>query len=106
MRLKFALRNYKPFSVTVGTWSMKSDNTVLSTSSPFLQVPSWYFRPLIVSTLGGTFDDDLDLYTVDCSKVDSLPSITVNMGSGFGLVYNVSAQDYVAKVVGFWIALV
>ncbi|KAH7694142.1 hypothetical protein AAVH_38817, partial [Aphelenchoides avenae] len=69
----------------------------LSTSSPFLEVPLWDFRP-VVNAMGGAFNDDLDLYTVDCNKIDSLPPITISLGSGFALVYDVKAQDYVAKI--------
>ncbi|KAH7703173.1 aspartic proteinase AspMD02, partial [Aphelenchoides avenae] len=76
-----------------------TDNAELSTSTAFLEVPSWDFRP-IVNALGGTFNNDLSLYTVDCSKLDSIPSITINMGSGEGLTYAVRAQDFVAKIDG------
>ncbi|KAH7702404.1 hypothetical protein AAVH_30444, partial [Aphelenchoides avenae] len=84
--------------ITVGNSSVKGDIADLSTSSPFLQVPSWLFRPLVVDTLGGTLSDDLDLYTVDCSKVDSLPSIAISLGSGFGHAYNVTSEGYVARI--------
>lgn len=72
----------------------------MSTSTPFLQVPSWQFRPF-VSALGGTFSNDLDLYTVDCGKTDSLPPVKIDVGSGFTLTYSVKAEDYVAKIVRF-----
>lgn len=83
---------------------MNSEHAKLSTSSPFLEVPKAFFRPLVVSALGGTFNEDLDLYTVDCGKVDSFPSMSINMGSGFGLIYEVKANDYVAKIVRFLVS--
>ncbi|KAH7675959.1 hypothetical protein AAVH_42133, partial [Aphelenchoides avenae] len=84
--------------VTIGAKSITSgDYAGLSTSTPFLEVPSWEFRP-VVKALGGTFNNDLDLYTVDCSKIDSLPSVKISLGSGFALIYDVKAQDYVAKI--------
>ncbi|KAH7719416.1 aspartic protease 7 [Aphelenchoides avenae] len=87
-------------SVTIGAKSITSgDYAGLSTSTPFLEVPSWEFRP-VVKALGGTFNNELDLYTVDCSKIDSLPSVKISLGSGFALIYDVKAQDYVAKING------
>lgn len=63
-------------------------------------MPPRSFRT-VVRVLGGTFNNDLDLYTVDCSKVDSLPLFSIILDSEFGLAYGVHAQDYVAKVVRF-----
>ncbi|KAH7705085.1 hypothetical protein AAVH_27715 [Aphelenchoides avenae] len=71
----------------------------LSTSSPFLAVHDLFFFRGIISDMGGTFNEDLDLYTVDCSDVDYLPPIKFNnLGSGFGLTYYVQPEDYVAKI--------
>ncbi|KAH7694121.1 hypothetical protein AAVH_38838, partial [Aphelenchoides avenae] len=33
-------------------------------------------------------------------KVGSLPSIGISIGAGFGLAYNVTAEDYIAKIGG------
>lgn len=88
-----ALTN-KIFSVTVGAKRITSgDYAALSTSTPFVEVPAGQFRPL-VGVLGGTFNDDLDLYTVNCSK-DSIDHH--QSGLGIQLTYDVKAQDYVAK---------
>ncbi|KAH7669970.1 aspartic proteinase 1, partial [Aphelenchoides avenae] len=71
----------------------------ISTASPLLLVPSidTYFRD-IIRALGAQFDDDVDLYTVDCGKVGSLPAIDITLGSGFGLAYSVIPQDYVVQI--------
>ncbi|KAH7713567.1 aspartic protease 7, partial [Aphelenchoides avenae] len=71
----------------------------MSTASPLLVVPSidTYFRDLM-KVLGGQFDDDVDLYTVDCGKVGSLPAIDITLGSGFGLTYSVPPQDYIVQI--------
>lgn len=93
--------NHSAFSVTIVTdvtWSRGGFNAQLATAAPFLEVPSRYFRP-VMDALGGMFDAELNMYTVSCSHVEYLPSITMNIGSGFGLIYSVSAKDYVAKIV-------
>lgn len=79
---------------------MEGSNAHLSTSSPFLEVPPRFFLRFM-NFLGGTFDDHLDMYTVECSTVDTLSSVGINLGSWFGLTYYVQPQDYVAKVVRF-----
>lgn len=96
---------YKSFSVDIGTRPVcEGDIVQFSTSKPFLVVPQMYFRPF-VRVLGGLFNPDLNLYTVDCSSVGSLPSIGISVGTGFlptrGLTYNVTSEDYVAKIVRF-----
>lgn len=72
----------------------------ISIASPFLAVPHKYFRPL-VKALNGKYSDELHLYTVDCSKVGSLPDIRLKLGLGFSLQYAVTAEKYVAKMVTY-----
>lgn len=71
----------------------------IATAMPFLEVPPAYFRTM-VNALGGRYDYELDLYTVDCKQIDSLPPITITLFSGEDrITYGVQAHDFVAKIV-------
>ncbi|KAH7717745.1 eukaryotic aspartyl protease superfamily [Aphelenchoides avenae] len=70
----------------------------IATAMPFLEVPPAYFRTM-VNALGGRYDYELDLYTVDCKQIDSLPPITITLFSGEDrITYGVQAHDFVAKI--------
>ncbi|KAH7712411.1 renin [Aphelenchoides avenae] len=83
--------------VSVGNTTVTGVEASISIASPFLAVPHKYFRPL-VKALNGKYSDELHLYTVDCSKVGSLPDIRLKLGLGFSLQYAVTAEKYVAKM--------
>ncbi|KAH7666353.1 aspartic protease 7, partial [Aphelenchoides avenae] len=85
--------------LSLGNRRISIDDIVqLSTSTPFLEVPQYPSIRPFVKILGGKFNDEMNLYMVDCAKVDSFPSISISVGSGFGLAYTVKAQDYIAKI--------
>ncbi|KAH7693494.1 hypothetical protein AAVH_39469 [Aphelenchoides avenae] len=58
----------------------------ISTATPLLVVPSFisYFTNLMTA-LGGGFDQDLDLHSVDCAKVGTLPAINITLGLPSGI---------------------
>lgn len=70
---------------------------------PFLEVPPSYFRKM-VNALGGRYNYELDLYSVDCKQIDSLPPITITLYSlEDRLTYSVQPHDFVGKIVSLLI---
>ncbi|KAH7693870.1 hypothetical protein AAVH_39090, partial [Aphelenchoides avenae] len=81
--------------VAIGSYRFASgDYAELSTSTSFLEVPSRYFRK-VVTFLGGKYSNDLDLYTVDCEAMNTLPAISITVDP---VAYSVRAQDYIAVI--------
>ncbi|KAH7712917.1 hypothetical protein AAVH_19729, partial [Aphelenchoides avenae] len=72
----------------------------ISLATPFLEVPRPHADRLF-ETLGVAKhigDGPVDKFTVDCSKIDSMPAITINIGSGFGSIYyTVPAEQFVIR---------
>ncbi|KAH7719656.1 ASP-1 protein [Aphelenchoides avenae] len=68
----------------------------VSLSSPYLGVPYAYIHKL-VAAIGAEYSFKLDLYTVDCKKVDDLPPIILVVGQGFTYTWNVLPRDYVVN---------
>lgn len=78
-------------------YSNPANATVLLSSS-YLGVPYPYMRKF-VGAIGAEYNYLLDLYTVDCKKVEALPPITFEVGQGFTYAWNVWPLDYVVKKV-------
>ncbi|KAH7709460.1 Protein ASP-8 [Aphelenchoides avenae] len=68
----------------------------ISIASPALIVPSAVFDTFIRGFLA-EYDFDLDLYTVECARIASLPGVTLVIGSN-SLKYTVPAEQFVTKV--------
>ncbi|KAH7698228.1 hypothetical protein AAVH_34683, partial [Aphelenchoides avenae] len=88
--------------VTVGTYTAynleQSAKVPISIASPMLIVPSAVFKALI-GAFDAEYNFDLDLYTVDCAGVASLPGVTISIDYGAnGLTYTVPAKNFVTKV--------
>lgn len=89
-------------SIGVGSKTIFTGGNVahIAVASPFLQVPTgWRFFKQIMSALNAQYDFELDRYTVDCGKTQSLPGIRIALGLGFTLDYTVPAKDYVVQLV-------
>lgn len=93
---------YGSFSVTIGANIAVNDypdeyDVPISIASPALIVPSAVFDTFIRGFLA-EYDFDLDLYTVECARIASLPGVTLVIGSN-SLKYTVPAEQFVTKVV-------
>ncbi|KAH7703308.1 ASP-1 protein [Aphelenchoides avenae] len=91
-------------SVTVGAYIAYNDDypdefgVPISIASSMLIVPSAVFDGLI-RPFHAEYNFDLDLYTVDCGRVASLPGVTISIDAGInGFTYTVPAEKFVAKV--------
>lgn len=85
----------------------------ISLATPFLEVPRSQLaglfqqmdvlRPMGDGSLGAMGDyASVGEITANCSTVDSMPSITINIGSGFeSIYYTIPAKEYVFRKVGF-----
>lgn len=88
------------FSLQVGSKPVYRNKATasVSLSSPYLGVPYAYIHKL-VAAIGAEYSFKLDLYTVDCKKVDDLPPIILVVGQGFTYTWNVLPRDYVVNKV-------
>lgn len=89
------------FSLQIGSKSVYKNRAIakISLTSTYLGVDYAYLRK-IAAAIGAKYDVRLDLYTVDCKKVNKLPNMTLSVGDGFAYTWDVPPQDYVLKKVG------
>lgn len=102
------------FSVQVGgnvtsVYNRESNNYArISLATSFLEVPSSKVDKIYDQFSGFwlNFDGDaglgLDQGTLNCSLIDSMPAITINIGNGFeSIYYTVPAREFVVREVSF-----
>jgi hypothetical protein len=72
----------------------------ISTATPFLSVDLENFPKIMRLLRYPSYDEDLDMYTLDCSRVAKLPTLNITIGYGFNFLrYDVRPEQYTAKVV-------
>ncbi|KAH7703307.1 aspartic protease, partial [Aphelenchoides avenae] len=94
------LNNVTVGSKTVYSLQSRSDTVSITVASPMLIVPSDVFDAVIRSFYA-EYDFELDLYTVNCARISSLPAIKFNIGDDQTpnvLEYAVPADKFVTKV--------
>ncbi|KAH7706077.1 cathepsin D, partial [Aphelenchoides avenae] len=70
-------------------------NAMVSIGTPFLVVPMAYFRRTIIP-FNPVYNAELNLYTVACAKVSSLPGIRFSIGKDYD--YTVPAEKFAVKM--------
>ncbi|KAH7712097.1 Protein ASP-1 protein8 [Aphelenchoides avenae] len=85
-------------NLQIGSKSVYKNRAIakISLTSTYLGVDYAYLRK-IAAAIGAKYDVRLDLYTVDCKKVNKLPNMTLSVGDGFAYTWDVPPQDYVLK---------
>ncbi|XP_065356769.1 lysosomal aspartic protease-like [Calliphora vicina] len=69
---------------------------IADTGTSLIAVPNSQYEN-IQAAIGATFNYDYYTYTVDCSTVDSLPALTLNIG---GTTFTIEASDYILQSEG------
>ncbi|KAH7695817.1 aspartyl protease precursor, partial [Aphelenchoides avenae] len=91
------LWNLRLAKLAVGSKALftQGADALVAIGTPFLVVPMAYFRRIIIP-FNPVYNVELNLYTVNCADVASLPGIRFSIGKDYD--YTVPAEKFAVKM--------